>query len=309
MTKTEIKKKKEEFIKLPVEQPRLTEINKPSDFKPPVQNVNETTFGPWKAGKGQDVTKRITNPTTGEVETFNLTYPEHKATLLSNSRSGGQVTPQVEKLKEMERARASGIMPPTDEARTAINQIGLDEEQENRQIIQGEGLVGQAVTGAGAIGGGIVGAKFGAAVGTAIAPGIGTAIGGVAGGVAGAIGGAFTKISYQKKQDVKQAKIVASEAYSNLAWIINQVNNKGMSPSEAVRLWDDNIANLRAAERHLKKETSSDLKRFLSGGSDELAKVQADIQRLGFMRAQLENAILMPDPSKVILNSNDYSQE
>ena len=72
-----------------------------------------------------------------------------------------------------------------------------------------------------------------------------------------------------------------------------------MSPSRGRELWDIETAQMYAAERFLKQETSTQLKRFLSGGSDELAKVQAKIRRLPEAEIEFRYAILNPDPSKI----------
>jgi len=142
-------------------------------------------------------------------------------------------------------------------------QIGnLNQEQQNRDVVGGSGMIGQAVTGGAAVGGGIIGAKYGAGLGTLVAPGVGTAIGAGVGGAVGAVGGAFSKISLQKRQDVKEAYVVYTTAKSNVDWILNQVNSGQMSASQAVEMYNDELANLYSAEKNLKEELAQILTDF-----------------------------------------------
>lgn len=184
-------------------------------------------------------------------------------------------------------------------AQAAMAQLGLTPEQMQRQVVSGEGVAGGIAAGAagltGALGGVGTAAGIGAALGSTV-PVAGT----IAGAVVGAVIGAYTKISISKKQDVKEAFTNYNAAKSNLDWIINNVNNGVLSPQQAVELWDDNLATIYAAQRALKKETSTSLKRFLSGGSDEMAKIDAYVQRLPFNQALLVQALQTPNPSKII---------
>jgi len=184
-----------------------------------------------------------------------------------------------------------------------IAQIGtLTPEQKNLNVVQGEGAIGNIAAGGAGLAGGVIGAKFGAGVGTLITPGVGTVIGGVIGGVAGAVGGAFTKISADKRQDVKTAYATGLGANNNMDWIINQVNAGKLGAAQAIDMWDEELANLYSAERNLKKETSTNLNRFISGGTDEMAKIEKLKRRLEQKEALLIQALQNPNPNAAILN-------
>ena len=182
-----------------------------------------------------------------------------------------------------------------------IQNVGqLTPEQQNLDVVKGEGIVGQAATLGGGIVGGLAGAKYGAAAGTFIAPGLGTAIGAAAGGLGGFVGGAFTKISYSKRQDVKQANKVYLTSKSNINWIINQVNAGKLDSITAVQMFNDEKANIYSAEKNLKQDTDSNLDRFLSGGADEQASVESYIRLLPEVENMLRIAMIKPNPNLII---------
>lgn len=199
------------------------------------------------------------------------------------------------------------------QASQAIQTLGQQTaEQQNRNVVRGEGIVGQAVTAGAGIAGGIAGAKAGAALGAVAAPFTGGAsipVGAAIGAVGGAIGGTYTKIGFQKRQDVKQALTVYTQAKSNMGWILTETNAGRLSPAQASELWSEQLANLNSAERNLKQDTDTNLDRFLSGGSDELAKVTGFKQRVPFLQTQLAMAMLKPNPNSITnLNEIDTIQ-
>lgn len=155
----------------------------------------------------------------------------------------------------------------------------------------GAGVIG-AATGGGAA---AVGAKLGAAGGS-IVPVLGTA----AGALIGAIGGYYGKISYDKRQDVKQANKVGNIANTNFGQIIDAVN-AGLIPNDiALRRWQENRIALYAARANLKRETDTDLNRFLSNGADELARIEDFITDLETIKTQeFYVALATPNPSNI----------
>lgn len=186
----------------------------------------------------------------------------------------------------------------------AVANIGtLTPEQQNRDVVIGEGIVGQGVTGAAAIGGAILGAKSGAAAGALLGP-AGAAFGAVGGAIFGALGGAYVKVSQSKRQNVKEATAVYTQSKSNMVWIINQANAGTISPMRAVELWDEELANFYSAQRNINEEIDTNLNRFLSNGRDEAAKIEAFSRRLPELTLQLRQALANPNPSKVILEPN-----
>ena len=247
--------------------------------------------------------------------------------VLKVHESGGSVT--LERLKKSQQAAAlgqtgGGTGGLTAEQQAAENQqilaknaaenqsiaanLGvLTPEQQGLNVIKGEGLPATLEAAGGGIAGALGGAGTGAAIGAGIGsiiPGVGTAVGalggGIIGGIAGGIGGVFTKVSYDKRQDVKQAYAVFTTSKSNMSWIINEVNAGRMSAAQAALMWDEELANFSSAERNLKKDTKTNLNRFLSGGADEASKLEAFRRRLPYLQMQLELAILNPDPGKII---------
>jgi hypothetical protein len=175
----------------------------------------------------------------------------------------------------------------------AAGQVGqLTPEQQQRQIILGEG----AVDTAGALAKGAAGLGAGAAAGTFIAPGIGTAIGA---GV-GFVGGMFAAISIDQRQDVKQAYATAIKSNSNLAWIITEANSGRMNPNQAVEMFNEELSNLYSAHRNLKEFTKGKIGRELSGAMDERAKVQEIVNRLPYLQLTLQTAILNPNAAFVM---------
>lgn len=216
------------------------------------------------------------------------------STALGQKEEGQALTPAM--IQERQIAQQRNL----EEVQQLTQGLGvLTQEQQNRNVVQGEGIVGDTVglgTATAAAGAGLV---KGAALGAAAGP-VGAGVGAAVGAAAGFVAGTYVKISPQRRQDVKQAYTVFTQSKGNLNWIINQVNAGTMSRNQAIELWDENLSNLYAAERHLKQETATNLDRFISGGSDELARVEAYKQRLPTLQAQLVTALVQPDPTKIL---------
>ena len=176
----------------------------------------------------------------------------------------------------------------------------LTPEQQARDVVNPDGIVGKGAATAAGLTGAVSAAGVGAAIGTAIAPGIGTAIGGGIGGVVGFAGGFFTKIGASKRQDVKQAFAVYTASKSNMAFIINEVNRGRLTQIQAQDMWDEELANFYSAERNIHEEIKTDLNKFLSDGADEAAKIEAFRRRLPQLQFQLELALQAPNPNTSI---------
>lgn len=132
------------------------------------------------------------------------------------------------------------------------------------------------------------GAVSGATLGALGGP-IGSVVVGTLGGVAGFI----TGLTSSKRGVVKEAKNLAVESEGNMNKILQYVKNGG-DPMIARKAWNQQIADIYYAEQVLKKETENDLKRFLSGGSDELVDVRKTIELLPFYEFNWQLAITNP---------------
>lgn len=135
----------------------------------------------------------------------------------------------------------------------------------------------------------------GASIGSAI-PGIGTAAGAIFGGVLGIA----TALAGDRRQATKEANKALSIAKSRDNDIINIANSGIYNPSEVLQLYEVNLANARAAERELLKQTQTSVGRQLSGAEDELIAVQDYLAYEQFRRDQLLLALAAPNPSKII---------
>jgi hypothetical protein len=134
----------------------------------------------------------------------------------------------------------------------------------------------------------------GAAAGSVV-PGVGTLIG--AG--LGLVGGFVAKLAGEERQDVKNALRIFSGAKTNMALIISSVNQGHMSASEAQIMWNKEVSEISHAKALLKWETKNSVNRFLSGGMDELIRIEEWEQSYPILRMQLQQAMLTPNPDAI----------
>lgn len=148
---------------------------------------------------------------------------------------------------------------------------------------------------AGATGGAIAGSAVGSVV-----PVIGTAIGGVAGAIIGGIGGGalayYAKLSYDKKQDTKEAYNDFTNAKTRIGDVIADTSNKAVTPSQAVEYYRNQWSNVYQTRDRLIDLTETAVGRDLSKARDELADVEALIGDKFIYDQQLQQAILNPSP-------------
>jgi hypothetical protein len=112
---------------------------------------------------------------------------------------------------------------------------------------------------------------------------------------AGAVAG---KVGVGKRQAVKNAQALYSSSTSNIQRIINSMNSREISPSDGVRMFNEEIQNINSAEAALHLLTNNKLEAFLSGGKDELVKLRAYKNVvLPIQQEALTNAILNPNPT------------
>lgn len=162
---------------------------------------------------------------------------------------------------------------------------------------QGEGLVGTAQEAGAGFGGALAGAGTGAAIGSIAGP-PGTIIGGGVGAVIGGASAVTTKMSFSKKQEVKNANTLYKNAKSNMGKIITAVNKGSITPEDAIIQFNQQKEDIALAKRHLKMETQSSLDRFLSGGMEELIALESwEAYNIPVAEQGLRNAILNPNPN------------
>jgi hypothetical protein len=266
-------------------------------YIPSTAPKTEITFNPDKT---------VTYKTKDGV-TYNLSPEEYKAILArEGAGSGGGKTTQ--KVKELEAVQGGALQRADSQIMTQeAAQTPQITEQDILNAVPQENLLEQGTAiGAGVgtgIGAGILaGAKAGSILGTAVAPGVGTAIGAVVGTIVG-VGAYFTKISYDKRQDVQQAKKVAAIANKNFGQTIDALNAGIITKDEAMKRWKNDKISLYAAYANLKKDTSTDLDRFLSNGADELAEVMGFIDDLNTIYdKEFALALIQPNPNSIKYN-------
>jgi len=271
------------------------------DFNQPDNRVKVTA-----GGKTFDLSKEEYG---GQFVTKNTIELDEILSRQTLERKGAELAKEKEGLE----AGAASLMPKaTEEQEQAATQLGqLTPEQEQKQAVQDGGLTQDVITTGALAGGALSGAGAGAAVGAMTGPLAPAAIPAFAavGALIGAVSAKYGKISYQKRQDVKEAYTVFNQAKSNMGWIINEANAGRLDPVTAGNMWNEELANLNASERHLKEETKNSFQRFLSNGSDELAKIESFKRRLPILSNYMQQAILTPNPNAIPIKMEDFENE
>jgi hypothetical protein len=164
---------------------------------------------------------------------------------------------------------------------------------------QGTAIGAGVTTGVGtALGTAALAAKVGGLAGTFGGP-LGVGIGAAAGFVTG-IGAYYTKIAFSKRGDVKQAKKVADIANRNFGQTIDALNAGIITRDVALKRFKEDKTSLYAAHANLKRETNSQLDKWLSGGADELAEIEDYIQDLNqIYENEFILALAAPDPNRI----------
>ena len=185
------------------------------------------------------------------------------------------------------------------DVKTAQQNLGvLTPEQQNLNLIQGEGVVDTAQIGRGVVKGAIAGGTFGA---------IGGPIGVGVGAIGGAFLGALTEVSLDQAQDVKTAYRAGRTANGNLNALIS--NGAKLNPLEFQQRLNNEISILYASERTLKQMTSTKVGRELSRATDELAAVQAQIRLLPIKLQMAEMIIANPQGLAIPFNPEQIEVE
>lgn len=143
------------------------------------------------------------------------------------------------------------------------------------------------------IGAALIGSELGAA--TALAP----ATGGLS--LAAAISAAGGKLLFDARQGVKEDFNDFGNSRKNLKSIMNAVNAGTMDASEAVGLYNIELAKISRARADLKLKSQNKLENYLGGPGDELADVESffSVEKQVF-DTQLALAVANPDPRKII---------
>lgn len=307
------KKKKEEEPKIFDAKPEYKAFSGPPpkagvpDTAPPVQKtlqVPRTDFS-----KPGAVT---TTDENGNIKT----WTKEEWTTMQKTLKGLPTVTEGEVSKEVERKRKDwDIKDPTNEEKRIMQEnaniaggIGqLTPEQLARENAPGLNPVGVGSAIGGGLKGAAAGGTAGAAVGALFPPAMPfTAAGGAIGG--GAFG-LLAKISSDKKQNVKEAYTVANTANSNIIKIINWANSGKISASQAVEMFNEEETNLLIAEKNIKRLNDGDIDKFTGQGGEEAAKIEGMIRLMDSKKAMLYDAIVQPNPNKVIPELNYYAEE
>jgi outer membrane lipoprotein SlyB len=285
-------------------QKNLEKQNLAQQQQQPIAAPKTPTPKPLPAGYTQDpnfpnqMNKQLSQGTTETKAT-----PDYANLAKAKARIRGDVPlppeTQVEKQALIEQNNAQN--------QEEIAQLGiLTPEQMNRDIAS-DGMAGTAfqtakiagATAAGGLaGGGAIGGTIGATIGSII-PGAGTAVGAVIGATIGGVGATYVTTLRKKRDNVDEAMALYVGSKSNLKFIINEVNAGRMSGDTAVDLWNNNLANYRIAQQHMKELTDTDMDRFLSKGLNDYETLMAFGETIPYRQSLLTQAIINPDPSKV----------
>lgn len=227
--------------------------------------------------------------------------------------TGQNVTPAIVNQEQMDAQQAQlnkvlNEVPNFNQPPQITEQDILNAVPKNTLLEQGTAIGAGTTAGVGA--GILAGAKAGSILGTAVSPGVGTAIGTVAGAVAG-IGTYYVKIRASKRGDVKQAAKVAKTANTNFGQTIDALNAGLISHDVALKRWNEDKVALYAAQTNLKRDTDTNLDRFLSEGSDELVQVNDYIRDLETIYTnEFMLAYSQPNPQNIkYVNTNIEEEE
>lgn len=256
--------------------------NEPTRFGPKDIQVSSRPTGTPKERNvlltGKSPIEQEEIQTASALETIAKTDPARAAAIASQSTKNAEILARVKEDTEVSKQ----LTPEQEKATEAA-----EPSQQLSEEASGLASAGKAaITGAG------TGAAAGAAIGSVV-PVLGTAAGGVLGGVLGGAAGFIGGLTSSKRQLVKEAKNLASESDQNFNKILSYVKNGG-DPLIARKAWNQQKADILYAERILKDETSNDLKRFLSGGSDELTDVRKTIELFEFYEFNWRLALANP---------------
>jgi hypothetical protein len=168
---------------------------------------------------------------------------------------------------------------------------------------------GMSIGGAEAVlAGGTAAAAGLAATGIGIPAGlaVGTAGLAAAGGVAAfAIG----KATLSDRQNVNNANKLATGSRARIGQIIDRLNrDPNYSRMEADEDYAEEIRNIFVAERNLKSLTSNKLSEFISGGKDDLTKLEATIRSIPDLNAYFVQAKNTPNPLATMPQQTEVQQ-
>jgi hypothetical protein len=272
----------------------------PQPLRPPTPM--NLPFSP-SAGDTKDKAGRIFDK-EGNIK-FNPIGEEQAALEIQKQKAAGIMTTE-EKTQNIQAKKAQ-----QEAAQAAGQQVGqLTAEQQALDVVEPNIFEkGKIAAGIGtAAGGAFVGAGTGAGATTAatIAGATGATAGAVIGatvGVAAVIGGvgAYT---FLERQDAKKAGSIYSDSVSTMNKIIQGINTGTIPPSEyglAVESFNQQKANILSAQRNLKAQTNSDLKKFLSGADGKAFEVNNYVDNvLPYQQAKLISALMTPNPSNIV---------
>lgn len=191
-----------------------------------------------------------------------------------------------------------------EQAGTSFKQVGVGEAQAFANSLQGQqqqasvDLSGDNPALAAALNLPSIGA--GAVSGAGVGALVGGPVGAVAGGIIGGLSAFLAKLSLDKRQATKEAYKVftrtTGESYSEVL----RAANSGFPPGDVMTRYEGVVANVRASQSALKRETKTTLGKQLSGAQDELLAVELWLDNEEFYRAQVIQAIQNPNKGAFI---------
>lgn len=298
-----------DFEKIPVQQ------NQPNE---PPQSPNSETSQNKNITFNKDGTVTITQP-GGQPQNF--TRDEYR-NIMDLQKFGGSAPNEA----QAEAAKSSAQIAQ-DQRQAQIQQLaqeignipGLTPAQQEAlfQNITGkqqfkEGLPGALREGTtSAVTRGLSYAAAGFAAGS-IVPGLGNISGAVAGGVAGIVSGYWTALRKAKKSEAKEDVTNAMSEFTQLRRGMTQVATLASSgyinPEEAVELFNAQYSRMRQIEAQIKYLQDTNLKDYLSDGSDDLVEIQTYLsQVVPAYRIRLQTSLT--NPTTKIPYSDVFAQD
>lgn len=290
----------------PYNEAQQTAIKDLSQKETNLQKGPKVTFGqPMAGGKGR-VVYEYTDQNTGAINKMELSESQYKTLLEQQGEGSGNYEESHANLQ---------AKPEIKDAVAATTAEGIAKKKETLATIQGDlaaekqpldvpmplgpdaGVAGPDALDAGKIlGAGITGTALSAPFVGPFAPIVGLGTAAVT---------AFYSASGDRKQQTKVSFAKFQDATKQMQNIINDVNAKNYSRTQARLYWDNEYSRVLQSERELKAQQDALFGEKLSKSLDELTKVRAWLRRYNEINREFEMAMAMPDPTAISNNVAD----
>jgi hypothetical protein len=117
----------------------------------------------------------------------------------------------------------------------------------------------------------------------------------------------LSSIGLYKRQEVSIARTSYSESKSSMGDAVNYINQGG-DPVKGWQMYQQAYQNILDSETALKGLTDNFLEKFISGGADELIKIEMFKNNKWLMDEKLAAAIKQPDSTKLLDTSTDSEE-